>query len=123
MKKYERNSQVCYYMPLQCFEFISNLCLLTKCIFKKHKINILKEEMVIKLITFTRHDIFTAQFTLSIGKYLKCLTLHTQRKEPSITASCCLLCIRDICLQYVSIKSENFQVIHVPKFRGIVPGI
>jgi hypothetical protein len=37
----------------------------------------LKEEMVIKLITFTRHDIFTAQFPLSIGKYLKRLTLQT----------------------------------------------
>jgi len=45
--------------------------------FIKHKINMLKEEMVIKLITFTRHDIFTAQFILHIGKYLKCLTLHT----------------------------------------------
>ena len=77
MKKYERNFPVCYYMPLQCFEFIYNLCLLTKCIFVKHKINMLKREKVIKLITFTRHDIFIAQFTLSTGKYLKRLTLHT----------------------------------------------
>lgn len=33
--------------------------------------------MIKKLINFTRHDTFTAQFTLSISKYLNCLTLHT----------------------------------------------
>lgn len=64
----------------------------------------------------TIHTVHWQIFKLFNVTHIKIGTVH-------LTASYCLLCIRDNFLPYVSVKRENFQVIHILKFRGTGTGI
>jgi hypothetical protein len=78
MNKYEINFPLYYYFFLQCFEFILKLMFSYKMYFYivQNKMFFLKKkQLVIKFITFARHDIPTENFTLSLCTYLIRLTL------------------------------------------------